>query len=131
MSKSAEVVVPVLTALLGAGVGAVLTYLSASRELDIRLVEIGVGILTSAPEKEKPAAGRSWAVDVMEKYSGVTFSASEREGLKGMALQLSPIARDRPEVCNVWRPLEWSQRDTPETVGEVKASNARRSAWCK
>jgi hypothetical protein len=34
------------------------------------------------------------------------------------------------EVCAVWRPVGWSSRDTPETVTEVKANNARRAAWC-
>lgn len=35
------------------------------------------------------------------------------------------------EVCAVWRPVSWSSRDTPETVTEIKASNARRKAWCQ
>lgn len=35
------------------------------------------------------------------------------------------------EVCSVWRPVTWSQRDTPETVDGVKGNNARRGAWCR
>lgn len=34
------------------------------------------------------------------------------------------------EVCSVWRPVTWSQKDTPETVDGVKGNNARRGAWC-
>lgn len=34
------------------------------------------------------------------------------------------------EVCTVWRPVTWSQRDTPETVDGVKGNNARRTAYC-
>jgi len=33
--------------------------------------------------------------------------------------------------CAVWRPISWSLKDTPETVTEVKANNARRKAWCE
>lgn len=33
-------------------------------------------------------------------------------------------------VCAQWRGIYWSAKDTPETIGEVKASNARRKAWC-
>jgi len=32
--------------------------------------------------------------------------------------------------CGVWQPITWSSRDTPETIVEVKANNARRAAWC-
>ena len=32
--------------------------------------------------------------------------------------------------CVVWRPITWSSKDTPDTVTEVKANNARRNAWC-
>lgn len=35
------------------------------------------------------------------------------------------------EVCAVWRPVLWSQHDTPETIDGVKGNNARRGAWCK
>lgn len=35
------------------------------------------------------------------------------------------------EVCSVWRPVTWSQKDTPETIDGVKGNNARRNAWCK
>lgn len=35
------------------------------------------------------------------------------------------------EVCAVWRPVTWSQKDTPDTIDGVKGNNARRGAWCK
>ena len=35
------------------------------------------------------------------------------------------------EVCAVWRPVTWSQRDTPETIDGVKGNNARRGGYCK
>jgi outer membrane biogenesis lipoprotein LolB len=33
-------------------------------------------------------------------------------------------------ACDFWRPVSWSQKDTPQTVAEVKGNNARRKAWC-
>lgn len=47
--------------------------------------------------------------------------------LPGCTLQTSISATD---VCKVWQPVTWSSKDTPETVTEVKVSNARRAAWC-
>lgn len=40
-------------------------------------------------------------------------------------------ATGETEVCAVWRPVTWSQKDTPETIDGVKGNNARRGAWCK
>jgi len=34
-------------------------------------------------------------------------------------------------VCTVWRPVSWSVKDTPATIGEVKSNNARRNGYCK
>lgn len=39
-------------------------------------------------------------------------------------------ATGETEVCSVWRPVSWSQKDTPETIDGVKGNNARRGAWC-
>lgn len=33
-------------------------------------------------------------------------------------------------VCSQWRGISWEARDTHRTIGEVKANNARRKAWC-
>lgn len=48
--------------------------------------------------------------------------------LLGCTLQTSISATD---VCKVWQPVTWSSKDTPQTVAEVKISNARRKAWCE
>lgn len=35
------------------------------------------------------------------------------------------------EVCLIWRPITYSaSRDSPETVDEVRAQNARRQSFC-
>ena len=33
--------------------------------------------------------------------------------------------------CLAWQPITWSRTDTPQTIDEVKQSNARRRAWCE
>jgi hypothetical protein len=33
-------------------------------------------------------------------------------------------------VCAQFRGIGWSQKDTPQTIDEVKASNARQKAFC-
>ncbi len=37
---------------------------------------------------------------------------------------------DSGAVCAAFRPISWSVEDTPETIAEIKAHNARRMAWC-
>jgi hypothetical protein len=53
----------------------------ASKDQDqVRLVEIAVGIFRADP-KEGVAPARAWALDVIEKNSGVPFSKEDREAL--------------------------------------------------
>jgi hypothetical protein len=33
-------------------------------------------------------------------------------------------------ACSVWRPVSWSQKDTDQTIREVKINNARRDGFC-
>lgn len=43
----------------------------------------------------------------------------------------SIVTTDKP-VCTVWKGVSYSaKRDTPETVREVRANNAARTAYCK
>lgn len=34
-------------------------------------------------------------------------------------------------VCEVWRDVSWSSKDTTGTIIEVRQNNARREGWCK
>jgi hypothetical protein len=34
-------------------------------------------------------------------------------------------------ACDFWQPVSWSQKDTQQTITEVKVNNAKRAAWCK
>jgi hypothetical protein len=33
-------------------------------------------------------------------------------------------------VCDVWKDVSWSSKDTTGTIIEVKINNARREGWC-
>ncbi len=58
------------------------------RELDIKTVELGVGILRAGPQETGSRAAREWAVNVIERYSGVPFSAEARKELLNNSLSV-------------------------------------------
>lgn len=68
----------VISALIALG-SAGFSYLNRDRELDIRLVEIGIGILKADPGKSEGASpARQWAIDVIEESSGFEFTAEDK-----------------------------------------------------
>jgi hypothetical protein len=76
-------IVAALSALIGAGATlgvAYFTFASKDQELKVHLVEIAIGILRADP-KEDVTSARGWALDVIEKNSGVPFSPQDREAL--------------------------------------------------
>ena len=65
----------------GASFGAgYLTFASKDQELKVHLVEIAIGILRADP-KEDVTPARGWALDIIEKNSGVPFSKEDRDAL--------------------------------------------------
>jgi hypothetical protein len=71
---------------LGGVVGALVTawfsFASKDEELRVHLVEIAIGILRADPTKEDVAPARAWAIDAIDKYSGLRpFTAEERAAL--------------------------------------------------
>jgi hypothetical protein len=77
------VIVAVVSALIGAGATlgvAYFTFASKDQELKVHLVEIAIGILRADP-KEDVTPARGWALDIIEKNSGVPFSREDREAL--------------------------------------------------
>ena len=57
-------------------------YASKDEELKVHLVEIAIGILRADPTKEDVAGARGWAMDAIDKYSGLRpFTAAERDAL--------------------------------------------------
>jgi hypothetical protein len=67
----------VVGTLLGATVAPLVNYLTNERQMDVKMVEIGLGILRAEP-KEDIAAIRGWAIDIIEKSSGRKFTEAQR-----------------------------------------------------
>ncbi len=73
--------------LIGSLVTAWFGYIGHSQDLDVKMVEIGIGILR-APADDDIASIRSWALDVIEKKSGFPFTREQREVLLKKPLDL-------------------------------------------
>jgi hypothetical protein len=78
--------------LLGATLAPVINYLVNERQMDVKMVEIGIGILR-APPKEDIAVIRSWAIDVIERSSGRKFTEAQRAALVKQELPWSEPRR--------------------------------------
>ena len=53
-----------------------------SRELDIHMVEIALSLVKPDPNVDPTKIGaREWAIDVMEKFSGIRFSPAARQSI--------------------------------------------------
>jgi hypothetical protein len=77
-------------ALLGSVVSGFYTYTNRNRELDIKLIEIGIGILRADPKETGLTPARAWAVNVIEQSSQVKFSEADRLGLLQNPLRYTP-----------------------------------------
>jgi hypothetical protein len=85
----AVIAVPILVALITTVVTQYYTATEKSREQDIHMVEIGVSLIAPDPSNDPKRGGaRSWALDVMEKYSGVRFSTEARDLIIGNSVQV-------------------------------------------
>jgi len=69
-----------ILALVGVYITGWFTYTSKDEELKVHLVEIAIGILRADP-KEDVAPARSWAIDIIERDSGVKFEPEDRAAL--------------------------------------------------
>ena len=69
------------------------SYASKDEELRVHLVEIALGILRAKPE-EDVANARGWAVDVMERNSGVKFKEEDRDQLLHKPIRTSSFSSD-------------------------------------
>ncbi|MBB4302343.1 hypothetical protein GGD81_001370 [Rhodobium orientis] len=67
------------------------TFASKDRELDIKMVEVALSILRSDPEKSPASGARTWAMDILDQYSGVTLTPKARA-----ELQSAPVMIERP-----------------------------------
>jgi hypothetical protein len=68
-------------AFAGAAISAFYSYTNRNRELDIKLVEIGIGILRADPKDTGLTSARGWAIQIIEHYSGIAFDDEDRRTL--------------------------------------------------
>lgn len=55
-------------------------FLSKDRDQDIKMVEIGLSILSADPsENEHVSPAREWAIRLVEKHSGEEFSVEDKK----------------------------------------------------
>lgn len=78
-------------AFIGGGLGgATLQYLSEGRQSDIQMVEIGLSILRADPKSNPANPAREWAIELVEKYSGLSFDPADRAALENDGIRLEP-----------------------------------------
>jgi hypothetical protein len=85
----ATVIVGVLT-LISTAATSWFGFASKDEELKVHLVEIAIGILRADSSKEDVGPARSWAIDVIEKDSGVKFDPSDRAALLHKSIKSVP-----------------------------------------
>ncbi|WP_128292029.1 hypothetical protein [Afifella aestuarii] len=101
-----QAAISAVSAIIGGLIVAVPSYLTRDRELDVKMVEIAVGILAQEP-KENIAPARKWAVDVIAQYSRVALSPEVRNALTtGQAI--GPDWLDLVDPRKLPGPLEMS-----------------------
>ena len=77
----------VVGTVLGTTIAPLVNYWTNERQMDVKMVEIRIGILRAppkilrAPPKDDIAVMRSWAIDVIEQSSGRKFSPAQRAAL--------------------------------------------------
>ncbi len=76
-----DIFVPLVSAMIGAAatlVVAMTGYLNKDKELDIKMLQIALGILREDPAKSKISAARSWAVDIINASAPVKIPKEAR-----------------------------------------------------
>ena len=79
-----DVIVPLIAAVVGAAATLSMAwfgFLNKDRELDIKMLEIALGILREDPEESKIAAARGWAIDVINASAPVQITGAARDEL--------------------------------------------------
>lgn len=95
MSGRSDYLIPILSAAIGAALGATATiatgafgYFNRDRELDIRLVDVGLAILKaeqidSAEDRQTSEPARRFALRLLQKYSDVDIPIIEFDAWAG------------------------------------------------
>jgi hypothetical protein len=95
-------------AFLGSVTSAFYTYSNRNRELDIKLVELGIGILRADPKDTGLTAARGWALQVIEENSRVKFSDEDRAALIHKPLLFNPTSEQTRQLQQMLSQLQSS-----------------------
>jgi hypothetical protein len=80
-------------------------YSNRNRELDIELVKLGVAILRADPKETQTGGAREWAINVIETFSKVPFTAKAKAELLSNKLKFDwlegPVAP--PGTWEAWK----------------------------
>lgn len=71
-------------------------FFNKNRDLDIKMIEIALGILRENPKESNITAAREWAVNLLDLYSGEPLSEAARSELLDRPLEIDmqwPAAR--------------------------------------
>jgi hypothetical protein len=90
VTAAGVILVPILVALLTSVVTQYYTASQKARDQDIRMVEIALSLVTPDPESGGAKGAREFAVDLLQKYSGVTISDDERASMISTAVVQTP-----------------------------------------
>jgi protein-disulfide isomerase-like protein with CxxC motif len=107
----------VLGTLLGATISPLVNYLTNERQVDVKMIEIGLGILREPP-KEDAQTMRAWAIEVIEKSSGRPFSEQQRNIL--LKKELS-VKRDAATDDQLTAMLLMLSQSIQEQAGKPRA----------
>jgi hypothetical protein len=106
------------------------TYAGKDQELKVHLVEIAVSILRADP-KEDVGGARGWALDIMERNSGVPFSADDRAALLHKPLKTvdiaQAVARANKMTFEGWNEIVDDERGAPHTPTAANIRDVKRA----
>lgn len=83
--------------LLGAALAPLVNFWVNERQMDVKMVEIGIGILRAAPTEDVTVI-RSWAIDVIERSSGRKFTDVQRAALLKQELPYTNDFQPYPSI---------------------------------
>jgi hypothetical protein len=124
--KSTEIATIVVAgiAFIGSVVSAFYTYANRNRELDIKLVEIGIGILRADPKGADLTPAREWAIQVIEDNSKVKFNKEDRMSLLQKPLLFRTTAGPSPGPMRKYTMNNIPDKTIDEVVSDLEAEGA-------
>ncbi|MEL7273975.1 MAG: hypothetical protein AAGK33_11125 [Pseudomonadota bacterium] len=86
--------------------GSVLSYQNKDKELDIKLLNVALGILREDPDVSEIASVRGWAVDVINDVSEIQIPPNMKAELLSKRLAISPPQSSSMSEFGSWDMVE-------------------------